>query len=94
MYKYNIKYCKNTAGLDKRLLVFYWQLFWKKKFGYQFTNKKAGKVTKFGLITNSTSKIMQKKPGSWYKNFTSVNKIDLVDNNNIGVSDLETPTKM
>ena len=32
-----------------------------------FFFRKTGKVTKFGLITNSASKIMQKKPGSWYK---------------------------
>ena len=54
-------------GETKGFLFFIGNFFGKKKIGYQFTNRKTGKVTKFGLNTNSASKIMQKKTGSWYK---------------------------
>ena len=48
------------------------------KFCYQFTNKKTGKVTKFGLNTISGSKVMQKKKGSWYKVAVTVLFVTLV----------------
>ena len=54
-------------GETKGFLFFIGNIFGEKKIGYQFTNRKTGKATKFGLITNSASKIMQKKTGSWYK---------------------------
>ena len=77
MYKYNLKYCKNIKVKKKigkkkfrwvRQKPSYFRLSnFFEFFCYKFTNKKTGKVTKFGLNTISGSKTMQKKPGSWYK---------------------------